>query len=204
LFLDVGSGSGIVASQLKRDFGLTAHACDLNESYLAKASPEIDRRMVYNIFDRNPEMVSRYDCVGAMDVIEHVKDDVGFLRAMQDHLKPGGLLVVNVPALNALHGRYDEAAGHLRRYDKRSLNAALTAAGLTDIEAGYWGLSLLPILIARNFYLRMYPGKEVIKHGFEPPGAFTNKILQLLRACETRSFASVPLGTSLMAVARRR
>jgi SAM-dependent methyltransferase len=67
----------------------------------------------------------------AVNVLEHIPDDVGALRAMGRLLRPGGAVVLIVPAFPSAMSRFDLAIGHQRRYTRAGLGAALAEAGLT-------------------------------------------------------------------------
>ena len=68
-------------------------------------------------------------CV-CLNVLEHIEDDCGALRAMAGLLPAGGVIVLLVPAFLALYGPTDRNLGHYRRYDRRSLRKLAEAAGL--------------------------------------------------------------------------
>lgn len=72
----------------------------------------------------------RLDTVIALNVVEHIEDDVGTLRSMAELLAPAGRVVVLVPALPSIFGSLDEELGHYRRYTRESLASAFLAAGL--------------------------------------------------------------------------
>ena len=72
-----------------------------------------------------------FDVVGVFDVIEHLEDDRAVLRDLHRATKPGGGLLVTVPAYPALWSYFDEAAKHCRRYRPRELREKLTEAGFT-------------------------------------------------------------------------
>jgi hypothetical protein len=69
----------------------------------------------------------------AYNVLEHIADDVGAVRAMARLVRPGGAVVILVPAFPSAMSRFDVAIGHHRRYTRRTLRQTLTDAGL-DIE----------------------------------------------------------------------
>ena len=70
------------------------------------------------------------DTVLAVNVLEHIEDDVAALRRMTAEVVPGGSVVLFVPAYPSLYGPHDRAAGHVRRYTPQTLRAAVVASGL--------------------------------------------------------------------------
>jgi hypothetical protein len=120
------------------------------------------------------------------------------------HLKPGGHLLINVPALQDLFSAYDVAAGHVRRYDRDSLVAEFAGHDLRVLDVRYWGLSLVPLLFLRKLVLRgSLPAEQTIRSGFRPPGHLTNLLLRSLMRIETALLVRPPLGTSLLLCGRR-
>jgi hypothetical protein len=108
-------------------------------------------------------------------------------------------LVVNVPAGKWAYSAYDEAAGHLRRYSIRSLQAAAARSGLELTTWSYWGLPLVPTLVVRWLWLLGSHDKdETISAGFSPRKNVFNQLLGLVSRCEPTPQRF--LGTSLMAV----
>jgi SAM-dependent methyltransferase len=89
-----------------------------------------------------PALVAeRLDTVVCLNVLEHIEDDRGSLRAIRGLLQPGGRLVLLVPALRALYGTLDEALGHFRRYMPGELAAKFTEAGLRVRHLEYFNLA---------------------------------------------------------------
>ena len=74
---------------------------------------------------------STLGAIGLFDVIEHVGDDLAFLRSMRNLLKPGGRLYATVPAYPLLWSGEDPAAGHFRRYTGKSIGSVVERAGFT-------------------------------------------------------------------------
>jgi len=93
----------------------------------------------------NPTIVAeRLDTVVCLNVLEHIEDDLGSLRAMRALLAPGGKLVLLVPALRALYGTLDESLGHFRRYGTGELASKIGAAGFRLSRMEYFNLGGVP------------------------------------------------------------
>jgi SAM-dependent methyltransferase len=80
------------------------------------------------------------DTVVALNVIEHIADDVEALRSIASMLRPGGRVVILVPAMSALFGSLDRELGHQRRYTRESLSRRIAAAGFQIQRAFYFNL----------------------------------------------------------------
>jgi SAM-dependent methyltransferase len=84
--------------------------------------------------------VASADSVVAVNVLEHINDDLAFLRTAYDVLVPGGTLLLFVPALGCLYGTLDAAFDHFRRYTKKSLRSATDEAGFLPVRLRYANL----------------------------------------------------------------
>jgi len=202
--LEIGCGSGVVMNQFEQLLNKVIDGCDLNLYALKRIKNANGKKYVYNIFDLNEGMVGRYDTVILLDVVEHIENDLEFLFAARKHAKVGGYVVINVPAMNSLFSRYDEQAGHQRRYTKKMLKVLCEQAGLDVISIQYWGFSLIPVAIIRKVLLLVVASDSIIEIGFKPPSAWINKMFQLLMKVELFLVKSPPVGTSLFAVAKIR
>jgi len=202
LGLNVGCGHGLVASMVERDLGIRIDGCDLHRDALRRAERGKGRLLLYNMFDRNPEMLRAYDLLLLMDVIEHVEDDLEFIRVSLEHLKPGGIIAINVPAHMKLYSRYDEVAGHKRRYSVRNIRMLFSKTNVTPINIAQWGMLLLPALLLRKVILNLTPAERTISAGFVPANPFVRRVLETLHHIETCIPFSPPLGTSILATGR--
>jgi SAM-dependent methyltransferase len=200
--LEVGCGHGIVREMIERDLNIAVDGCDLNQTALAMASHGKGRLLVYDIFDRNRAMLKAYDLVLLMDVIEHLEDDLEFLKAALDHLKPGGVVVINVPAHMAFYGKYDEVAGHKRRYNTDGIRSLFQRANLEPLRIVQWGFLLTPFLLARKILLNFVARENTIRTGFVPQNALARSFFRALQVIETSMPFSMPVGTSLLALGR--
>jgi SAM-dependent methyltransferase len=201
-FLEVGCGHGVFRQQFEEQLGYRVDGCDLNIAALQAAAPGRGRLLVYNIHDRHPDLVRRYSAVFLMDVIEHIDDDTGFLESAVAHARPGATIVINVPAHQWLHSRYDRVLGHVRRYSRRTLTAVIERAGLQPVSVDYWGLSLMPLLFARKLLVLFSSSDEIVRHGFQPSSEAVNRMLKRVKDKEIRLLPSPISGASLLAVAR--
>ena len=204
LVLDIGCGNGIVLRQLEDEFAYVGDGCELNVHAVEKLVPRRGRTFYYNIQDLSPALTGRYEAVFLMDVIEHVEDDLLFLKAAAGHLKKDGIAVINVPASPMLFSRYDTACGHKRRYTKDALMKLITDAGMEPLVINYWGGLLFPLLLLRRIVLRFTNPDKAFQRGFDPPGRCSNWFLQQCRRAELALPFSPPFGTSLIAVVRIR
>ncbi len=120
------------------------------------------------------------------------------------HLKPGGILLVNVPALMALFSVYDTVAGHYRRYDRPMLAAEFSGLDATVVDQVYWGFTMVPLLMARKLVLRHETSEaQTIRTGFVPPSRLAHTVLKGVMAAETALVRRPPLGSSLLAAIRK-
>ena len=132
--LEIGCGQGAFGARLAGEVQYVAVEPD-DRSY-AMARDRIEPRggtVLHGIHDILPRS-STYDLVCAFEVLEHIEDDRGILAQWVPLVRPGGHLVVSVPAYQERFGAMDTQAGHFRRYSPGELEERLAQAGLTDIE----------------------------------------------------------------------
>ncbi|WP_405593608.1 class I SAM-dependent methyltransferase [Streptomyces sp. NBC_01092] len=208
--LDVGSGTGEMVEML-REFGtVTAldsspHAID----YLRQRLPEGVSARHGSI----PEDLPRdetFDLVTAFDVVEHLEDDLGALRAFRQVLPTGGRMALTVPAHQMLWSHHDVYAGHFRRYSRARLSDLVHRAGGFQVErlAHFNSLLFLPALAARTagrWRRRVAPpvAEQVDPH-LAVPAPLVNRFLLGVFSSEAHLLSHVdpPFGVSLVALCR--
>ena len=198
---DVGCGHGVLQRQIEDAIHREVTGFDLNELALRRSVSRISPLCCYDLFQRDREYESRFDLVFLFDVLEHLRDDRAFLNALQFHLAPTGRIVINVPAFQFLWSKYDQEAGHCRRYNAETLSRVAQDCGMAVRRWTYWGLTLTPLLIARKLWLAGRSDDQIISAGFDSRGATMNRMLLALARCEL-----IPqhlLGSSLMVVLGR-
>jgi SAM-dependent methyltransferase len=136
-----------------------------------------------------------HSAVVAYNVLEHIPDDVAALRAFAGLLRPGGAVVLIVPAFPSAMSRFDLAIGHQRRYRRRSLRAAAEQAGLTvEVLHHVNCIGLLGWYVAVKA-LRGRPKAGLLLTVYD------KAVVPVLRRVEAR--VRPPVGQSLFLVARR-
>src|ERR1051325_8951965 len=173
---------------------------DIDPSYGRNPSNEV--AFVNGLLDRTPFTDHCFDAVLALDVLEHLdRDRDGLLEAMR-LVKPGGLLVLTVPALPALWGIQDVVSGHRRRYTKRSLTNLFESAGLSNYRINYFNTLLCPPIALIRLFRRMRGPHTPLRSDFEKnrPG-LANEVLKWVFELEARfvNYARLPIGISLVA-----
>jgi SAM-dependent methyltransferase len=200
--LDAGAGSGRTLDELAR-YGNVA-GVELEplgvEAARARGHAEVQIAPV----ERIPHADASFDLVTCLDVIEHTPDDVRALRELRRVTKPGGAALVTVPAYPRLWSRHDEVNRHYRRYTRRALRAAATAAGwrverLTSFNAAY-----LPAAALVRLARRSAGGGGGSELSLTPPAL--DAVLELPLRAEAALIGrgvSLPVGLSILALLRR-
>jgi SAM-dependent methyltransferase len=199
---EIGCGYGLVQKQVEEHYGIKVDGFDLNADALRDSVARNHSRFCYDVFECNPRLAAQYDLLALFDVLEHIEQEKPFLEAVLYHLKPGGHLLINVPALMTFYSAYDKVVGHQRRYSMPSLHAACTEVGLKRVVVTYWGLPLVPFLWLRNLRVsRQKDPQRVIQVGYKPPNQLANQFLNAW--CRLELVPQRLLGTSLMAIYRK-
>lgn len=161
-----------------------------------------------------PPFIGTFNLIGAFDVIEHLPNDIEIFERLAGLLKPGGHLLVTVPAHPSLWSEFDVLSAHCRRYTEEDLRTKLAASGLEIIRSSPYMATILPIVwFYRKF--RRTTGQEQ-SGGPDAERRFqaefrvvpvVNEILGALLWLESEFLARggrIPFGTSLMAIARKK
>jgi SAM-dependent methyltransferase len=148
LALDVGCGSGGNTAVL-RDLGWSVTGMDTSP-----AAVEIARsRGVHAVLGDAlalPCDDGSQDLVMSMDTWEHIEDDHAVAAETARVLRPGGRLIVAVPAGMALWSGHDLALGHVRRYERDELVDVIRGAGLEVTDIRSWNVLLRPVVRLRR------------------------------------------------------
>ena len=158
-FMEIGAADLTLTRELMERFdsGLAVDFTDdLPQSYAALPGALRERLKISNVDVMKESVPGEFDCVVACEVMEHIDDDAGFVARLRGCLKPGGQLLISVPARAQYWTVHDELVGHLRRYERADLAGMMESAGFRDIEVVAYGypwinwLSRLRVGLARR------------------------------------------------------
>lgn len=208
--LEVGCGTGNVLRALRQAcpdgmvVGLELWFDGLRFAQERSAGPLVQGDVRHGPFGKP------FDLIGMFDVLEHVPEDLETLRALREALAPGGRLMLTVPAHQYLWSYFDEAAHHCRRYSSREIRDRLVEAGFQVEFLSQFMSSIFPLVWLFRKVRAQRQGSSDVK-----TLALTefrvvpvvNGLLTALLKLETlwlgRGYR-LPIGTSLIAVARRK
>jgi SAM-dependent methyltransferase len=202
LLLDAGCGTGFNLLALSRLGAATG--IDVSPEALAFCRRR-GVRAVQATLSFLPFPDRTFDAVTSFDVIYHawVEDDRAAVAEMARVVRPGGLVLVRVPALRALRGAHDVEVQSRHRYTRQELVCLLARCGLRVERATYCNSLLFPLLFARRTLDRLLrrQGSDV---GLLPtPLEWSFKKALLAEAALVRAGLSFPIGASVMALARK-
>ena len=141
-----------------------------------------------------------YDMVAALDVVEHIPDDRAALEGIARVLKPGGKLLMTVPAHQWMWSAHDVVNHHQRRYSKRDFRKLVDQSPLQLETIGYLNSLLFPLAMAQRLTSKITGEEDA---NLAPPAEPVNQVLERVFALERRLIGRIPLppGLSLFAVA---
>ncbi len=196
--LEIGCGTGHNLGMLGA-FG-SVDAVEIDDASRAIA----ERRLGRPIADaRLPDLPgiarAEYDLVALLDVLEHIEDDRAALASIATLLRPGGRIILTVPAFPWMWSGHDVANHHFRRYTKQTLRAAIAEAGLKVELLSPFNSFLFPLAAAARIAGRI-SGKEGSADAIPP--APINAAFRFLFGLERYALGRVPFppGVSLVAI----
>jgi SAM-dependent methyltransferase len=201
--LDVGCGTGYNLESLRgrcRGFGV-----DLAAEGLAFCRERGLERLAQASAERLPYPDASFDVVTALDVLEHIDDDLAALHEWGRVLRPGGRLVLFVPAFEFLWSGEDYVSQHRRRYRRGPLESVLREAGFAVRKLTYANFLLLPGVVGPVLFQRLFRPRSMYESNLKPLPGPLNRLLGTIFAQEARLLAhrDAAAGSSLFAVAER-
>ncbi|MDH4128746.1 MAG: class I SAM-dependent methyltransferase [Spirochaetota bacterium] len=186
--LDIGAGSGVFSKIILKNTNAREAICfdkgyskDKEENFFGKKLYYTNKISSFNA-----------DLVLFMDVIEHIKDDISFVKTYINKVKPGTYVLFTVPAFQFLFSGHDLFLEHYRRYTLLSLKTCLNSAGLTVLKTRYYFLLLFPFMaIIRIFAkvkMKYFSKNYIAKSDLKIYGKFINKLFILIHRIELLFF----------------
>jgi SAM-dependent methyltransferase len=193
--IEIGSGQGdYVQEWVEEGVRMTASEAEPSRLAFLRSRFAGDDRVDVVAYTAPSDVEGSYSAAVAFNVLEHIPDDVAALRGLGRLLRPGGAVILIVPAFEFAMGRFDRAVGHQRRYRLRTLGAALEQAGLRTERLNYVNsLGLLAWFVGMRL-MRMTPGEGPILT------AWDRAVVPVLHRTEARWHP--PFGQSVFSVAR--
>lgn len=197
--LDIGCGDGLFFEALCA-YG-TPFGIEPDESLLSNRW----RDNIYTLpFDEQLKLDQQFDLVLMLDVLEHLDDDLGALKAVSQLLKPGGKFIATVPALMSAWTAHDQVNHHRRRYRLGGFRTLLTSAGLSVRLCRYYFVwTYLPKFML-SVKERLF-GQGTSETQTQIPSRMVNQVISKFSYWEHRIFHYVPapFGTSIIASGER-
>jgi len=199
--LDLGCGTGVIATELgawSEVVGL-----DFSDKALAYCQSRGLETLVQARGEFLPLKEGTVDGILALDIFEHIEDDGAAFRESYRVLRPGGILVLSVPAFKSLWGPHDVALMHFRRYRRSDVERRLQEVGFGIERASYSVFFLFPVVVLVRILEKMKRGEA--KASLPPTPGWMNRALIKLQDIEASLIARFPLpwGSSVVAVARK-
>ncbi len=202
--VDIGCGTGGTMKALEGTgevFG-----CDMSQTALTFCRKRGFQRLLCSHAATLGLADESFDVVVNCDVLEHIEDDVKALSEMFRVLRPGGILILTVPAHPYLWSEHDEALAHLRRYKRGEFQSKLQEAGYSVEKLSAAVFFVFPVILTFRLLQRLRPkGPGEPKTDLRILPAWINNALISLLHLETwlTRRVNLPIGTSFVAVARK-
>ena len=199
--LDLGCGTGRNLAELAQVGD--AVGLDLEARALEFCQQRGLRSVAQARAEHLPFQDASFDAVIALDLLEHLDDDVEGVREVFRVLRPGGHFLAFVPAYRWLWGPQDDISHHRRRYTPRMIASTLRAAGFRVNRLTHANLLLLPAILAGRRYLRAANWKVDSENALHP--GWSNGVLREIFSVERHilRWTDLPMGVSILCVASK-
>jgi len=203
--LDAGCGTGLLARRLAERGNVVAIDVSRYAAELWRGTPCRNPQFARASVSALPLVDRAFDLIVSLDVLYHraVPDDAAAARELARVLRPGGLLLLNLPAYNLLQSSHDRAIHTARRYTRRRVRELLEEAGLSPLTVRHWNTLLFPAAAAVRLWGRLRPSTE--GSDVHPVTPWLNATLRRILAVEAAMFAhaEAPFGLSILALGQK-
>jgi 2-polyprenyl-3-methyl-5-hydroxy-6-metoxy-1,4-benzoquinol methylase len=209
VFFDIGGGNGFVSKALQ-DSGIASVLVEPGIQGCLNAQKRNLKTIICSTLENASFKKDTIGAVGLFDVVEHIEDDVAFLKSIHYYLDTKGYVFISVPAFQALWSNEDVDAGHYRRYTTKQMEEKLKSVGFEIVQSTYI-FSILPVAV---YLFRTLPSKmglnkksnEISKHKQEhkPKTGVLNSLMNKIWSFELDRIGKgkrIPVGGSCFVVA---
>ena len=199
--LDLGCGTGAMLPHLRR-FG-AVEGVDADERAIGFCRSRGESHVHLLESDELPFGNESFDLVTAFDVLEHIEDDRRALAEARRVLRPGGTLMITVPAYEWMWGPHDEINNHKRRYGSAEVETKIASSGLELDRLTHFNTLLLPVIAAVRLVRKRLPGRSSRSDFGLGASGPANSILASILSFEARFLRrhDLPVGVSILAMA---
>ncbi|HEX4053984.1 MAG TPA: class I SAM-dependent methyltransferase [Tepidisphaeraceae bacterium] len=207
-WLDIGCGTGVLMEQYTRIPLEHKSGLEMDGGSVQRGKTKgLDIRQTTDPSDFHYAAFGRFDLITLCDVIEHIEHDELAISGVHDALQPGGVVLVTVPALRSLWSVHDVRNHHFRRYVKGNLLRLFPSDRWDVLRVTYFSTFLLPMIWTFRTVKKLLKGTDPNQAGDDKKlgSPLVDKSLRTIFRAECRCIrlASMPLGSSLLLVARR-
>jgi SAM-dependent methyltransferase len=209
VFFDIGGGNGFVSAFLEKE-NIETVLLEPGINGIRNAKKRNLKNLICSILEEVAFKKECLPCAGLFDVLEHIEDDLAFLKELYSLMENEGALIITVPAYNLLWSGEDIFAGHFRRYTLKTLKLKLEKAGFKiEYQTYFFSILPFPIFLFRSLpYIFGKKNNNKEKYNNEHKykgllGYFLNKIWvwELKMISGKRK---IPFGGSCLVVARKK
>jgi SAM-dependent methyltransferase len=201
--LDAGCGTGGLLRRLQHaQPGWDLVGVDFSPLACAFARERTGRPVVEGSVTALPFADGSFDAVVSCDVVCQVAEPLAAVREFHRVLRPGGLVVLTMPAYRWMHSYHDRAVGNLRRYSRDETGELLRAAGFRVQRATYWNTLLFPLAVLQRKLLQARAASSDVRLYPAPVESFCNA-MNLIEHAWLRRGGVLPWGNSVLAAGCR-
>lgn len=204
--MEIGCSSGFFIRELITKFeDLIVIGADVVRAPLYKLADTLPNVPLIR-FDllQNPLPNSCVDVLVMLNVLEHIDDDIKALINAYSLLKPGGILIIEVPAGKFLYDAYDAQLHHYRRYSAVELKSKLESVGFIITRRSHLGFFLFPVFALVKFINKLRDSlSNIVQH--QASSTSSSRIVSFFMRLESRlsEFVSFPFGIRVLMTAKR-
>ncbi len=200
--LDAGCGTGGLLASLRASHpGLGLTGVEWSAEAARRAAAKSGAAIACGSVNTLPFADASFDAALAADVLCHAAvDPPSALAELRRVLRPGGMLVVNMPAYAWLLSAHDRQVHNVRRWTVAGTSGALQQAGFAGVRARYWNGLLLPLMVLQR---KLLARGDAAASDVAPFSPWLNATLHAITRVERRLPVPLPAGGSVLAIAIR-